>query len=161
MWCPLICSKNDLLIRLLLWRHNGHDGVSNHQPHACLLNRWFRHRWKKNIKAPRHWALWEKLTGEFPAQRSSNAENVSIGWRHHPWPTGRRKISPRFIYQEIMIECRNLSMASRVDYGKVFSLLSSTRVFDWSEMKLNWTHFVCCHISNKQYFNKSDLTLYI
>ena len=22
----------------LLWRHNGHDGVSNHQPHECLLN---------------------------------------------------------------------------------------------------------------------------
>ena len=24
----------------LLWRHNEHDGVSNHQPHDCLLNRW-------------------------------------------------------------------------------------------------------------------------
>ena len=23
------------------------------------------------------------MTGEFPAQRSSNAENVSIWWRHH------------------------------------------------------------------------------
>ena len=23
------------------------------------------------------------VTGEFPAQRASNAENVSIGWRHH------------------------------------------------------------------------------
>ena len=26
----------------LLWRHNGRDGVSNHQPHHCLLNRLFR-----------------------------------------------------------------------------------------------------------------------
>ena len=25
----------------LRWRHNGHDGVSNHQPHDCLLNRLF------------------------------------------------------------------------------------------------------------------------
>ena len=25
------------------WRHNGHDGVSNHQPRGCLLNRLFRH----------------------------------------------------------------------------------------------------------------------
>ena len=24
-------------------------------------------------------------TGEFPAQRASNAENVSIWWRHHVW----------------------------------------------------------------------------
>ena len=30
---------------------------------------------KENIKAP--------VTGEFPAQRASNAENVSIRWRHH------------------------------------------------------------------------------
>ena len=28
----------------LQWRHNGHDGVSNHQPHHCLLNRLFRRR---------------------------------------------------------------------------------------------------------------------
>ena len=25
------------------------------------------------------------VTGEFPAQRASNAENVSIWWRHHDW----------------------------------------------------------------------------
>ena len=25
------------------------------------------------------------VTGEFPAQKSSNAENVSIWWRHHVW----------------------------------------------------------------------------
>ena len=29
------------LHRPLQWRHNGHDGVSNHQPHHCLLNRLF------------------------------------------------------------------------------------------------------------------------
>ena len=25
------------------------------------------------------------VTGEFPAQMTSNAENVSIWWRHHYW----------------------------------------------------------------------------
>ena len=30
----------------LLWRHDGHDGVSNHQSHDCLFNRLFR-RWSK------------------------------------------------------------------------------------------------------------------
>ena len=34
----------------LLWRHNGHDGVSNHQPQDCLLNRSFRRRLKKASK---------------------------------------------------------------------------------------------------------------
>ena len=34
----------------LLWRHNGCDSVSNHQPHHCLLNRLFRRRSKKTSK---------------------------------------------------------------------------------------------------------------
>ena len=38
---------------------------------------------KGNIKAQHHWPLWWEFTGEFPAQRASNAENVSIWWRHH------------------------------------------------------------------------------
>ena len=35
----------------LHWPHNDHDGVSNHQPHGCLLNRLFR--------------LWSKKTSKF------------------------------------------------------------------------------------------------
>ena len=31
-------------------RHNDHDGVSNHQPHGCLLNRAFGRRSKKTSK---------------------------------------------------------------------------------------------------------------
>ena len=34
----------------LQWRHNERDGVSNHQPYACLLNRLFRRRSKKTSK---------------------------------------------------------------------------------------------------------------
>ena len=34
----------------LHWRHNDHDGVSNHQPHGCLLNRLFRRISKKTSK---------------------------------------------------------------------------------------------------------------
>ena len=34
----------------LRWRHNDHAGVSNHQPHVCLLNRLFRRRSKKTSK---------------------------------------------------------------------------------------------------------------
>ena len=42
--------------RSLLWRHNGRDSFSNHQPHACLLDRsWMQTQIKENIKAPRHW----------------------------------------------------------------------------------------------------------
>ena len=40
---------------------------------------------KENIKAPRHWPLWGKSTGDrwISLTKSSNTENVSIWWRHH------------------------------------------------------------------------------
>ena len=40
---------------------------------------------KENIKAPHHWPCAGKspVTGEFPAQRASNAANISIWWPHH------------------------------------------------------------------------------
>ena len=69
----------------LQWRHNEYNGVSNHQPHERLLNRLFRRRSKKASKL-RVTGLCEGNspgTDEFPAQMASNAENVSIWWRHH------------------------------------------------------------------------------
>ena len=69
----------------LRWRHNDRDGVSNHQPYDCLLNHLFRRRSKKTSKLPVTGLCAGNLpvTGEFPAQRASNAENVSIWWRHN------------------------------------------------------------------------------
>ena len=69
----------------LQWCHYERDGVSNHQPHDCLLNSWFRRRSKKALKL-RITGLCagnSPVTGEFPAQRDSDAENVSIWWCHH------------------------------------------------------------------------------
>ena len=80
---PLI--KRVKLLMILQWRHNGSDGVSNHQPHHCWLNRLFRRRSKKTSKL-RVTGLClgnSPVTGEFPAHMASNAENVSIWWRHH------------------------------------------------------------------------------
>ena len=69
----------------LRWRHNGPDSVSNHQPRDSLLNRLFRRRSKKTSKlcVTGLCAVHSPGTGEFPAQMSSNAENVSIWWPHH------------------------------------------------------------------------------
>ena len=68
----------------LQWRHNERDGVSNYQPHDSLLNRLFRRRSKKTskLRATGFCAGNSLVTGEFPAQRTSNAENDSIWWRH-------------------------------------------------------------------------------
>ena len=69
----------------LQWRHDEHDCVSNHQPHNCLLSLLFWHRSKKASKlcVTGLCAGNSPVTGEFPAQRASNAENVSIWWRRH------------------------------------------------------------------------------
>ena len=60
--------------------HDGHDVVSNHQRLECLLSRLFRRRSKKTSKL---YVIGVCVTGEFPAQMASNAEDVSIWWRHH------------------------------------------------------------------------------
>ena len=67
----------------LLWRHNGRDCVSNHQPHHCLLNRLFRRRSKKisKLRVTGLCAENSPMAGEFPAQMASNADNSSIWWR--------------------------------------------------------------------------------
>ena len=76
-WCALKLQRH----------HNGHDGAPNHQPYDCLLNCLFR--WGADIEKTsklRVTGLCEgnsPVTGEFPAQRTSNTENVSIWWHHH------------------------------------------------------------------------------
>ena len=69
----------------LQWRHNERDGISNHKRLDCLLKSLFRCRSRKTSKLPVT-GLCEGnslVTGEFPAQRASNVENVPIWWRHH------------------------------------------------------------------------------
>ena len=70
---------------LLQLRHNENDGVSNHQRFHCLLNCWFRIRSETTSKlhVTGLCARNSSVTGEFPAQKASNAKNVSIWWRHH------------------------------------------------------------------------------
>ena len=81
------------------YNDNRRSGVSNYQPHVCLLNRSFRRRSKKTSKLRLTGLCAENspLTGEFPPQMSSNAEIVSIWWRHHilrlPWKILKNCIS--------------------------------------------------------------------
>ena len=95
----------------LQWRHNERDGISNHLCLHCLLNCWFRRRSKKTSKLCVT-GLWEGnslATDEFPAQKASNAENVSIWWRHHV--TSHINSSGRATgnYQKFYLNNENLS----------------------------------------------------
>ena len=80
-----LSRSEDAKLCPLLWRHNGLDGVSNHQPCHCLLSRLFGCRSKKTskLRVTGLCAGNSPGTGEFPAQMASNAENVSISWCHH------------------------------------------------------------------------------
>ena len=53
------CDPDKLLSKhilfSLLWRHNGRDGVSNHQPVYSTV---YSNAHQRYIKAPRHWPLW-------------------------------------------------------------------------------------------------------
>ena len=100
MWVLHLLMAYHRDVLALQRRHNECDGVSNHRRLDGLLNRLFRRISKKTSK-PRVTGLCEgnsPMTGEFPAQRASNAENVSIDdvimvhlYRHgddevgHPW----------------------------------------------------------------------------
>ena len=64
IWCDLCHAKLFKTTQTLQWRHNGRDGVSNYQPHDCLLDRILA-QIKENIKAPRDWPL----CGEFTSGR--------------------------------------------------------------------------------------------
>ena len=88
----------------LQWRRNGRDGVSNHQPHHCLFNSSFRRRSKKTskLRVTGLCAGNSPVTGEFPAQRVNNAENVSIWWRHH----GGRMYTPMNWVIDQVMACR-------------------------------------------------------
>ena len=89
----------------LQWRHNEHDGISNHQPYDCLLNRLFRRISKKTSKL-RVTGLWlgnSMFTGEFPAQKASNEENVSIWWRYHDHHKITIHVEPSIMYNPVGI----------------------------------------------------------
>ena len=78
-------KRNVWIITTLQWHYNDRDGVSDHSRLHCFLNCLFRRR-SKNKSKLRVTGLCvgnSPVTGEFPAQKASSGENVSIWWRHH------------------------------------------------------------------------------
>ena len=119
----LICKSN---VSTLLWRHNGRDSVANHQPHDCLPNHLIRRRSKQTskLRVTGLCAGNSPGTGECPAQMASNAENVSIWWRHHEY-------HPKYTWtpEQIMVfydSCQVLTRCKRCitrSYIRLYTLL--------------------------------------
>ena len=73
--CPIICG----------WQYPISNTGWNFYLNQCWLNGLFRRRSNKTskLRVTGLCAGNSPVTGEFPAQMASNAENVSIWWRHH------------------------------------------------------------------------------
>ena len=121
----------------LQWLYNGRDGVSNHH---CILNSLFRRRSK-----------------ELPAQMASNAENVSIRWRHHEaswlWCVTRNKTSYliRLLpdeYHPILLSCSSWTTSSwwniictHVIFAEYVEAIKLFAVF-WFGLVSQWRSYV-------------------
>ena len=138
----------------LQWRHNGRDSVSNHQPHDCLLNRLFRRRSQKTSKLRVIDLCAENspVTGEFPAQMASNAENASIWWRHH-----EQRANNVFVFA-LTLSFRNVILA--------FILLTfnkfrheSFQDFSWfPDILKSWNYADLSHFKQKNHKNCLTIT---
>ena len=71
-----IIHITDHLHSSLLWRHNGRESVSNHQPHDCLFNPLIRRRSKKTSKL--------RVTG-LCAGNSPGSHKWPVTWKVFPF----------------------------------------------------------------------------
>ena len=105
------------MIMTLHWRHNKCDVVSNQQRLDCLFKRLFRRRSKRTSRLCVT-GLCEcnsPVTCGFPSQRASNAEIVSVRWRHHAIDF------TLFLTMKILSECRSEIIALSVrKLGQVY-----------------------------------------
>ena len=84
-WCHLTHEQPTNTWVPSKWRHNKRHGVSNHRRLHCLLNCWYKPSSEKTSKfcVTGLCAGNSPVTSEFPTQKASNVENVSIWWCHH------------------------------------------------------------------------------
>ena len=83
----------DIIVNCSYQQHMHHaNGKKHRQARHGITLQWCQPynqaQIKENIKAPRHWPFAgnSPVTGEFPAQMASYAENFSIWWRRHGFP---------------------------------------------------------------------------
>ena len=68
----------------------------------------------ENIKTPRHWPLCGNslVTSEFPPQRASKTENVSLWWHHHGHVNVM--VNPSLPYDRCVASVANCHMRNRL-----------------------------------------------
>ena len=128
-WCvPLVPKTVDItqpnqsqycIHMSLRWRHNGRDGVSNHQPHHCLLNRLLRRKSKK-ISKPR-------VTGLYAGIHRSPVNSP------HKWPVTRKF----FPFDDVIIVQHEHNSGATLVAFQSYKRRPKRR-------NINWIFLVCC-----------------
>ena len=113
--CGHVLINYTLSCESLQWRHNGHGGVPNHQPHHCLLVPLFRGGSERHQSS----ALLTFVRGIYrwpvnlPHKGQVTRNHVSIWWRHHV-PGRWKSIFMVIIYQWMLI-LRQIARAITID----------------------------------------------
>ena len=113
----------------LQWRHNDHDGVSNNQPHGCLLKPLFRRRSKKTSKL-RVTGLW---VGNSPGPVNSP----------HKGPVTRKM----FPFDDVITDSNDLNQINAVSICMFirFKVRFSTQKIG----KSKWRPYIFCSSGDK------------
>ena len=111
---PVLNHNNTAKFEPLRWRHNGNVGVSNHQPHHCLLNRLFGCRSKKTSKL--------RVTGLCAGNHRGPVNSP------HKWPVTRKL----FPFDDVIMPCVYLVECTAFHF--VFS-------FFFVICMVRWKHF--------------------
>ena len=125
-YCQLLIGVS----KTLQWRHNGCDGVSNHQPHDCLLKRLIRRRSKKTSKL--------RVTG------------LCAGI--HRWPVNSRHKGPvkrkMFPFDDVIMKSEEIHHDIEITHYicKWFVMLICTHI-SWQWTCLNLINPICANWS--------------
>ena len=119
------------------WRHNERDGVSIYRRLGCLIKRLFRRRWNETslLRIIGLSFGYIPAIGEFPAQRASNVENVSISRGHH------MRLMALSVLNFILGRCHiGVRMGLCLVYVTSFGATSDKKSIKWRHYRFNAFH---------------------
>ena len=85
LWCELIKFLSHCSFVTQWYYGDVTMNAMAYQTTGVIAQSFVQAQIKDGSKTPRHWPMWGNppMTGGFPSQRASNAENFSVWWRHH------------------------------------------------------------------------------
>ena len=167
-WCWFSHKPCQMRKSKIQWRHNERGGFPNYRLLGCLLNRLFRSRSRKISKllvtGPGEGN--SSMTGEFPAQRASNAERVSVGWRHHGCKSEyhfqgyRMYISIDIMPYDVYVWLTEIKSANFPHYPQIYVTLKLSLLGRGDQFWLHDQHELMAKVDEKNHYDTTDYKNY-